>query len=119
MQFAGGLIHHAFDEPKALAAAALHHIRTHRPWAARESDQRYAAGELAPDERYRVDDVFEFAARIGNPEPVDVGRRAHRTRELRALAGLEFKPQIHGMRDRENIREQNGGGERISVDGLD
>ncbi len=54
----------------------------------------------------------------GTPQLVDIGGHAHRTLELRTLAGLEFQPQIHRVRNRENVRKQDCGIQRIAVDRL-
>ena len=43
---------------------------------------------------------------------------AHRPLELRALAGLELQAQIHRVRNREDVREQDRGIERIAIDRL-
>ena len=106
-------------QPEALAAAALDHVGAHRPGAAGEADQRHAAarvrGGSAPRRRSRT---CSSRRGSGTPEPVDVGGRAHRALELRALARLELQAQIHGVRDGQDVGEQDRGVERIAVDGL-
>ena len=44
--------------------------------------------------------------------------RAHRALEFRALAGFEFQSQIHGMRNGQDVGEQNRGIERKAIDRL-
>jgi hypothetical protein len=118
MEVRRGFVHHALDDREALAAAALHHVRTDRPGTAGEADERNAAGQLAPDQRNRVDHVAELARGIGDAELVDIRGGPDGPGKFRTLSGLEVQTEIHRMGDGQNIREQNGGIERIPIDRL-
>ena len=118
MQFPRRFVHHSLDLAEGLAAAAFDHVRSHGPRAAREADQGHPPAQFAAHQGDRVDHVLEFPPGVGHDEPIDVGRRADRVLEPGTFAGLEFQPQVHRMRNRENVREQDGGIERKSVDGL-
>ena len=74
--------------------------------------------QFAAHQRHGVDDVFEFLPRIRHGELGDIRGAAHRPLEFGAFAGLEFQSQIHGMRNGENVRKQDGGVERVSIDRL-
>jgi hypothetical protein len=74
--------------------------------------------EFAADQRHGIDHILQLPRRIRYAERGDIGRGAHGTLELGPLAGLEFQPEIHRMRNGENVREQNRGIQGISVDRL-
>ncbi len=118
MKIARRLVHHAFDLAEGLAAPSFHHIGCHRTRTPREADQRHSAAQFAAHQRHGIDHVLELPARVRHAEFGNVRRAAHRMFEFRALTGLELQPQIHRMRDRQNIREQNGGIQGIPLDGL-
>ena len=58
----GTAVRHPAHGGEVGAAAALDHVARERERAARESDQRHAAGELALDLRDRVEDVAKARA---------------------------------------------------------
>ena len=118
MQVPRSRIHHALDVAEGFAAAPFHHVGRHGPGTSGEADERDPAGQFAAHQRHGVDDVFEFLPRIRHGELGDIRGAAHRPLELGAFAGLEFQSQVHGMRDGENIREQDGGVERVPIHGL-
>ena len=117
-EFARLAVQEALDRPEGLAAAALDHVGRHRPRAARKADQGYAAAELAPHEPHRVHDVAQLALRVGHAEPSDVGRGLYRTRDARSLARFELETEVHRVRDRQDVREEDRGVEAETCERL-
>jgi hypothetical protein len=118
VQLAGRAVQHALDVREVLAAAALDHVGADRPRTAREADQRHAAPELAADQAHRVHHVAQLALGVRHRQPVDVGRAAHRAGDLRPLARLELEPDVHRVRDGEDVGEQDRGVEAVTLERL-
>ena len=118
VQLARRAIQHALDVLEVAAAAAFDHVRAHGPRAAGETDQRHPALQFAPDRAHGVHHVTQFAFRIRDRQPVDVGRRADRARDLRAFARLETEADVHRVRHGQDVREQDRRVEAVAVERL-
>ncbi|MNI40426.1 hypothetical protein D3C73_946490 [compost metagenome] len=104
-------IQHGLDQTVVVAALAFDHIAGDGERAAGKADQRHLAVQLAADHAYRIEDIAQLV-HVGHGQAGDVFLGAYRVGKARALAFGEVQAQAHGMRHRQNVREQNG---RIQV----
>ena len=118
MQQIGVAVHHALDAGKVLGRLPLDHIGRQCPRAAGEANQRHPAIQLATDNPYRIGHVAQFLLRIRHPQCIDRCAITHRLAEPRPLALGKVQPQPHRIRDGEDVREQNGGIQWISIQRL-
>ena len=88
------------------------------PRAAGEADQRNAAIELTTDRADGVHDVVEIPLRIRRGQRRDVSSGTHRLAELGAFAGLEVEPEPHGIRNGQDVGEQDRRIQRIALERL-
>ena len=112
MELAGVLDQHGLGAREVARASAFDHVRRQRPRASRESDERHAAFEIAPDDPDRVHHESEIVFRVRDAQPVDVGRGAHRRSEPGSLSLHELEPKPHRPGDGQDVGEEDGGVER-------
>ncbi len=111
-------IHQAFHMTEVLAGTALDHISGQCPRAAGETDQRHAAVQLTADGGHGTHDVIEITLDIRHAQRRDFLGSPHCLAEFRAFAGLEVKAQPHGIRDGQDVGEQDGGIQREALQRL-
>jgi hypothetical protein len=87
---------------------ALVHVGGQGPWAAGEADQRHAAVKLAADGADGVHHVAEVFLWVGDRQGFDIGEGADDFLETRAFAGLKVQALAHGVRDGEDVGEEDG-----------
>ena len=114
----GAAIEHRLDLAEVGAAAALDHVAGERPGAAREADQRHAAGEHGANGAHGVGHVAQLRRRIGRRQPHHGSLVAHRPLEARPFALGEVQPQAHGVGHGEDVGEQDRRIEREALERL-
>ncbi|MNT24314.1 hypothetical protein D3C72_1597810 [compost metagenome] len=112
------VVGHGLGLAEVLRRAAFDHVGGQGPRAAGEADQRHAAVELAADGADRVHHVAKVFLRVGDRQRFDVGRGADDLLEARAFAAFEVQAQAHGIRDGEDVREQDRRVQRVAVQRL-
>ena len=107
-----------------LGAAALDHVAEEGPGGAAEADERDAAGELAARDGDGLVDVAELPGDVDVARQqlavLGVGRGGQRVREGRALLVHHLDLHAHGLRDDQDVREDDGGVQQpgVALDGL-
>ena len=94
---------------KVFVAPPLDHVGRQSPGTTRKSNQRDLAGQLAADEAHRVHDIPEGLLGIRHAQAVHGLRRAQGPLEARTFAVAEKKAEAHGIRNGEDVREQDCG----------
>ena len=105
------------DGAEISARCALHHVARQRPGAAGKADQRHPSGQRLADAAHGVEHIAQ-AIQVGNGQPCDVGLGAHGAGELGAFAFSEGQAQTHGIGHGEDVAEQNGRIQRITLQRL-
>ena len=102
-------VHHLLDVTEILAGATFNHVGRQGPGAAGETNQGYTTGQGTTDFTDRRHDVVQITGRIRHRQLVYILLGTHYFFEFRAFALFEIQPQSHGIRDGQNIGEQDGG----------
>ena len=102
------VVEHGLGLAEVFRRAAFDHVGGQGPGAAGEADQRHAAIELAADGADGVHHVTEVFVRVRDRQRFDVGQGADDFLETRAFAGLEVQALAHGVRNGEDIGEEDG-----------
>lgn len=109
---------------KQLRAAALDHVAEERPGRAAEANQRHPAGQLLPRQRNRLVDVVELGGDVDRAAEhllvLPVGRALQRVGEMGSLLVHHLDLHAHGLRDDQDVGEDDGGVQQAceSLDGL-
>ena len=112
VELAGVLDQQGLGAREVSRATAFDHVRRERPGASRESDERHATFEIAPNDPDRVHHESQIIFRIRHAQPIDVGRGAHRRAEPGSLSLDELQPETHRPGDGQDVGEEDGGIER-------
>ena len=99
------------------AAAALDHVASQRPGAARKADERRAALQGVARAARGIKYIAQ-AFHIGHGQTGHIVFVPYGVGELRAFALLKRQAQPHGIGHRQNVAEQNGGIQRVTLQRL-
>ena len=99
------------------AAAALDHVASQRPGAARKADERCATLQGVARAAHGIKYIAQ-ALHIGHGQAGHIVFMPHGVGELRAFALLKRQAQPHGIGHRQNVAEQNGGIQRVTLQRL-
>ena len=112
-------VHHLFNHGEGLAAAALHHVRSQRPWTTGKTDQRHFAFQFAANGAHGVHYIAQLLLRIRDRQLVDVGFTFYRRGEARTFASFKVQPQPHGVRDGQDVRKEDRRVQRVTAQRLE
>jgi hypothetical protein len=105
--------------PERLAAPALDHVAQQRPGRAAEPDERDPALELLARQRDGLVDVVELGGHVDRLRDeasiLGVGGRGERVREGRAFFRDHLDRHAHGLRDDEDVAEDDGRVDQVRV----
>ena len=111
------LVQHGLDQAVIVRALALDHVAGQRPGAAGKANQRHAAVQRAADRGHGVKHVAQ-ALQVRHGQRVHGGLVTHRRREARALALRERQAQAHGVGHGQDVAEQDGRVQRVTLQRL-
>lgn len=113
LRFLRVLVNPSLDLSKQLRAAALNHVAEKRPRRTTEANQRHSARQLLPRQGNGLVDVVELSSHIDlsaeNLFVLSVERVLERVREVRSLLVHHLDLHAHGLRDDEDVGEDDGG----------
>jgi hypothetical protein len=102
-----------------LGPAALDHVAEEGPGRAAEADERDAAAQFFARQRDGLVDVVELFFDVvlvrGQVVVLGVGGRGERVREGGAFFGQHLHRHAHGLRDDEDVAEDDGGVDEVGV----
>lgn len=107
----------------SLATPTFHHIPKQRPRSRAEPNQRHLAVQRLAGQSNRREDVLELLKDVGlavEDALLGVLDRFERVGEVRSYAAEHLDFHAHGLRDDEDVGEDDGGVEqaRVATDGL-
>ena len=113
----GSAVHQAFDQTVVVRAAALHHVASQRPGAARETNQGHAAVQGFANTGDRIKHILQLV-HVWHRQRRHSGFIPHHFFKLGAFALCEGQAQTHGVWNGQDVGEQNGRVQRIAVQRL-
>ena len=110
-------IQHGLDPPIVAGACALDHVAGEGPGATRKADQGYAAVQRGTDRTYGIEHITQFV-HVGHRQRRHGCFVVYRMREPGAFAIDETQAQPHGVRNGQDVAEQNRRVERVTLQWL-